>query len=150
MDQLLWLGKRELICLLLFTCNYVASVFERFPLPLGAWDGLRYFIVALPGPSIFLFGFSNQWWVNLKPRHEKPLLWFIDKVKLRVFSPARLPPRTIFLSPPRIRAHVRSQSHRGILLFRRGSAADSRWSPQIPVLFHRGSAVGLQCQMMTS
>ena len=21
---------------------------ERFPLPLGAWDGLRYFIVALP------------------------------------------------------------------------------------------------------
>ena len=25
---------------------------ERFPLPLGAWDGLRYFIVALPGHSI--------------------------------------------------------------------------------------------------
>ena len=25
---------------------------ERFPLPLGAWDGLRYFIVALPEPSI--------------------------------------------------------------------------------------------------
>ena len=25
---------------------------ERFPLPLGAWDGLRYFIMALPGPSI--------------------------------------------------------------------------------------------------
>ena len=24
----------------------------RFPLPLGAWDGLHYFIVALPGPSI--------------------------------------------------------------------------------------------------
>ena len=23
----------------------------RFPLPLGAWDRLRYFIVALPGPS---------------------------------------------------------------------------------------------------
>ena len=28
---------------------------ERFPLPLGAWDGLRYFIVALPEPSIQLF-----------------------------------------------------------------------------------------------
>ena len=28
------------------------SPVERFPLPLGAWDGLRYFIVALPGPSI--------------------------------------------------------------------------------------------------
>ena len=25
---------------------------ERFPLPLGAWDGLRYYIVALPEPSI--------------------------------------------------------------------------------------------------
>ena len=28
---------------------------ERFPLPLGAWDGLRYFIMALPEPSILLF-----------------------------------------------------------------------------------------------
>ena len=28
---------------------------ERFPLPLGAWDGLRYFIVALPEPSIYFF-----------------------------------------------------------------------------------------------
>ena len=25
---------------------------ERFTLPLGAWDVLRFFIVALPGPSI--------------------------------------------------------------------------------------------------
>ena len=25
---------------------------ERFPLPLGAWDVLSYFIVALPKPSI--------------------------------------------------------------------------------------------------
>ena len=25
---------------------------ERFPLPLGAWDGQRYFIVALPEPFI--------------------------------------------------------------------------------------------------
>ena len=29
---------------------------ERFPLPLGALDGLRYFIVALPEPSIYYFG----------------------------------------------------------------------------------------------
>ena len=56
MDQLPRLGKRELICLLLFTCNYVVSVWERFPLPLGAWDGLRYFIVALPEPSYNYFG----------------------------------------------------------------------------------------------
>ena len=45
------LGKRELICLRMFTCNYVVSV-ERFSLPLGAWDGLRYFIMALTGPFI--------------------------------------------------------------------------------------------------
>ena len=51
MDHLPRLGKRELICLLLFTCNYVVSVLEKFPLPLGAWDGLCYFIVALPEPS---------------------------------------------------------------------------------------------------
>ena len=51
-DHLSRLGKRELICLLLFSCNYVVFGSERFPLPLGAWDGLRYFIVVLPGPSI--------------------------------------------------------------------------------------------------
>ena len=30
-------------------------LFERFPLPLCAWDGLRYFIVALSEPFIYLF-----------------------------------------------------------------------------------------------
>ena len=29
-DQIPWLGKRELICLLLFTCNYVVSVWKGF------------------------------------------------------------------------------------------------------------------------
>ena len=48
------LGKRELVCLLSFTCNCVVSV-RGIPLPQGAWDGLHYFIVALPGPSIQLF-----------------------------------------------------------------------------------------------
>ena len=38
--------------LLLFTCYYVVSVWGGVPLPLGAWDGLRYFIVALSEPSI--------------------------------------------------------------------------------------------------
>ena len=57
MDQLPRLGKRELICLLLFTCNYVVSVWRGFPLPLGAWDGLRYFSVALPEPSINYFSY---------------------------------------------------------------------------------------------
>ena len=51
-DQLPRLRKRELICLLLFTCNYVVSVWRGFPLPMGAWDGLRYFIMLLPEPSI--------------------------------------------------------------------------------------------------
>ena len=42
-DLLLGLGKS----LLSFTCSS-----ERFPLSLGAWDWLRYFIVALPEPLI--------------------------------------------------------------------------------------------------
>ena len=50
-DQLPRLGKRELICLL-FLLVILWCLLERFPLPLGAWDGLRYFIVALPEPSI--------------------------------------------------------------------------------------------------
>ena len=37
--------ERELIFLLSFTCNYVGF-------SLGAWNRLRYFIMALPGPSI--------------------------------------------------------------------------------------------------
>ena len=35
----------------LFTCIR-GFCSERFPFPLGAWDGLRYCIVALPEPSI--------------------------------------------------------------------------------------------------
>ena len=35
MDQLPWLGKRELICLLSFTRNYVVSVRRDFLLVLG-------------------------------------------------------------------------------------------------------------------
>ena len=58
MDQLPRLGKRELICLLLFTCN-LGFCLERFPLPLGAWDGLLYFIVALPEPSIIYFNSTS-------------------------------------------------------------------------------------------
>ena len=33
----------------LYLCGFCL---ERFSLPLGAWDGLRCFIVALPEPSI--------------------------------------------------------------------------------------------------
>ena len=50
-DILPRLGKRELICLLLFTCSYVVSVWIGF---LFLWVlGMGYgFIVALPEPSI--------------------------------------------------------------------------------------------------
>ena len=51
-DQLPRLGKRELICLLLFSCNLCGFCSARFPLPLRTGDGLRYLIVALPEPSI--------------------------------------------------------------------------------------------------
>ena len=38
---------------ILYTQGIGSSDFkERFPLPLGAWDGLRYFILALPELSI--------------------------------------------------------------------------------------------------
>ena len=36
----------------LLLCGFCS---ERFPPPLGAWDGLRSFIAALPGPSVLLF-----------------------------------------------------------------------------------------------
>ena len=45
-SQLPRLRKRELICLLSFTCNYVVSIQRGFLflLDVGAWDGLHYFI----------------------------------------------------------------------------------------------------------
>ena len=39
---------------------------ERFPLPLGAWDGLSYFIVALPEPSM------NHLACQIRCEHRKP------------------------------------------------------------------------------
>ena len=53
MDQLPRLGKREranFVCYCLLVIMWF--LLERFPLPLGDWDGLRYFIVALPEHSI--------------------------------------------------------------------------------------------------
>ena len=49
-DHLPQLRKRaNLSAVVYLLCGFCL---ERFPLPLGAWDGLRYFIVALPEPSI--------------------------------------------------------------------------------------------------
>ena len=52
--QLPRLGKRELICLLSFTCtcNYVVSVRRGFLFLLVLGVGCFFFIVALPGPAI--------------------------------------------------------------------------------------------------
>ena len=51
-DQFTSVGEERanlsaVVCLWLCGC-----CLERFPLPLGAWNGLCYFIVALPEPSI--------------------------------------------------------------------------------------------------
>ena len=58
MDQLPRLGKRELICLLLFTCNYVVSVWRGF---LFLWVlGMGYVILlwhSLSLPLIILEGY---------------------------------------------------------------------------------------------
>ena len=55
-DRLPRLGKRERANLsavvYLQVCGFCL---ERFPLPLGVWDGLLYFIVAPPEPSINYF-----------------------------------------------------------------------------------------------
>ena len=50
-DQLPRMGKRELICLLLLTCNYVVSVGEVSSSS-GCLGWATFFIVALPEPSI--------------------------------------------------------------------------------------------------
>ena len=57
-DQLPRLGKRELICLLLFTCNYVVSVWRGFLFLCVL--GMGYVIVALSEPSKFLFYNKNK------------------------------------------------------------------------------------------
>ena len=51
MDQLPRLGKIELMCLL-FLPVIMWFLFGEVSFPLGAWDGLRHFIMAIPEPSI--------------------------------------------------------------------------------------------------
>ena len=77
MDQLPRLGKRELICLLLFTCNYVVSVWRGFLFLWVLWMAyvillwhslsLPYnhftFFSSLPSKALtftFLFNFQNK------------------------------------------------------------------------------------------
>ena len=56
-------GEEGAVCLLLFACGYVVSVWRGFLFlwalfPLGTLDGLRCFVIALPQPSMGLF-FQN-------------------------------------------------------------------------------------------
>ena len=56
MDQLPRLGKRELICLLLFTCNYVVSVWRGF---LFLWVlGMGYIILLWHSLSLPYYYFT--------------------------------------------------------------------------------------------
>ena len=45
-----WEERANFFCFCLLVIMWF--LLQRFPLSLGAWDGLRYFIVALPEPSI--------------------------------------------------------------------------------------------------
>ena len=57
------LGKRELILVLFILHTLVRFVLVwicRFPLPTGAWKGLRLVIVALPGLFSYLFFFTES------------------------------------------------------------------------------------------
>ena len=51
-DQLPRLGKSELVLSAVVYLLLCGFCLERFPLPLGAWDRLRYFIVTLLELSI--------------------------------------------------------------------------------------------------
>ena len=65
MDQLPRLGKRELICLLLFTCNFVLSVWRGF-LFLRVL-GMGYVILlwhSLSLPLIILFSLQSLYYLN--------------------------------------------------------------------------------------
>ena len=72
MDQLPRLGKREVICLLLFTCNYVVSVQRGF---LFLWVlGMGYVILLWHSLSLphnyFVFEIGNFHFVDLTHGHD--------------------------------------------------------------------------------
>ena len=47
-----WVKRADLSAIVYLSLCVFCSA--RFPLPLGSWDVLHYFIVALPGHSIYL------------------------------------------------------------------------------------------------
>ena len=79
MDQLPRLGKRELICLLLFTCNYVVSVWRGF---LFLWVfGMGYVIVLWHSLSLpYNYFVSHISHVSANPQI-KSILFAISKCR---------------------------------------------------------------------
>ena len=54
-----WLGEERAILSAFRTfVRFVLVKICWFPLPLGIWEGLRFVIVALPGPFSFIFFFK--------------------------------------------------------------------------------------------
>ena len=69
MDQLPRLGKRELICLLLFTCNYVVSVWRGF---LFLWVlGMGYVILLWHSLSLPYNYFSKRLFIGMVTNNEE-------------------------------------------------------------------------------
>ena len=96
MDQLPRLGKRELICLLLFTCNYVVFVRRSF---LFLWVlGMDYVILlwhSLSLPYNYFEYLRNQWANRnqiLSSKHhlgEDCLQFVLDQVGLELWFPSQ-------------------------------------------------------------
>ena len=79
MDQLPRLGKRELICLLLFTCNYVVSVWRGF---LFLWGlGIVYVILLWHSLSLHIIILGLESYMIVMVR--KGLSWLGLKVLVR-------------------------------------------------------------------
>ena len=81
MDQLPRLGKRELICLLLFTCNYVVSVWRGF---LFLWVlGMGYVILLWHSLSIpYNYSFKQAVYFRLKTFFRK----MINYLEFQIFD----------------------------------------------------------------
>ena len=79
MDQLPRLGKRELICLLLFTCNYVVSVWRGF---LFLWMlGIGYVILlwySLSLPYNYFGTFGTSLFLLMLTLGDLDLIWLLE------------------------------------------------------------------------
>ena len=126
MDQLPRLGKRELICLLLFTCNYVVSV----------WRGFLLLLVLRLGCVILLWHSLS---LPYEPRREKTGFLHMRKLRRRsaklisAFVFAALIVRSLYFLNPKFQA----SSH--LLWLYSPVCVGPRRKPRRPVFSKRGS-----------